>query len=304
MRKIIITMALAMPINLIAKEMADTTVVYNGKQIVIDDNSQETRISVFTLDSTQLTKASETVFVNKQEVERIYVSSPFYPTSTSMFYSSMYPTIWWGVSSLSTNIATKESGSSKNSIHARGGFEIGFTTAEAIYPINKRGNLLFSTAIQMVYSKHHFQHSALLSNDGHSIAFEDRTHAPASANYMAYASMRVPFMAGYAPTVNWPTDWLDTQFGIALVPQYRFGRASYRFEQEAFGDPIEQKLKICHWGLNVDFNMVLGPVKFSASVSLLPVFKTSDGKKAYNSSLNFGINIGELFGKRSQNGSF
>ena len=43
--------------------------------------------------------------------------------------------------------------------------------------------------------------------------------------------------------------------------------------------------------------MVLGPVKFSVSVGLLPVFKTSDGKKAYNSSLNFGINIGELFYK-------
>ena len=304
MRKLLITLALAMPTSLLADEVADTTVVYNGKQIVINSDSLETHISVFTQDDTQLVKSSETKFVNKQEVERIYVSSPLLPNNTSLFYSSMYPSLWWGTTSLSTNFGSKENSTSKEGIHTRGGLEIGFTMAESIYPVNKRGDLLFSTAVQMVYSRHHFQNSALLSNEGHYIAFEDRTYAPASANYMSYASMRVPFMLGYAPTGNWPTDWLDTQFGIGLVPQYRFGKASYTFAPEAFGDPIESKLKLYHWGLNLDFNVVLGPVKFNASVGLLPIFKTVDGKKAYSSSLNFGINIGELFGKRSQNGSF
>lgn len=304
MKKLFFTIALAMPMSLLAEEVADTTIVYNGKQIVISDDAQETRISVFTQDSTQMVKSSETKFVDKQEIERIYVSSPFFPNSTSQFYSSMYPTLWWGTTSLSTTIGSREGNASREGIHTRSGFEIGFTTAESLHPINKRGNLVFSNALQMVYSKHNFQNSALLAGDCHSIAFENRTHAPASANYMSYASIRMPFMLGYAPTANWLTDWLDTQFGLALVPEYRFGKASYVFEPEAFGDPIEQKKRILHWGLNVDFNMVLGPVKFSASVGLLPVFKTSEGKKAYCSSLNFGINIGELFGKRSQNGSF
>ena len=303
MRKLFFTIALAIPMSLLAEEVADTTIVYNGKQIVISDDAQETRVSVFTQDSSQMVKSSETKFVNKQEIERIYVSSPFFPNSMSQFYSSMYPTLWWGTKLLSTNIGSREN-TSRAGIHTRSGFEIGFTTAESLYPLNKRGNLVFSNALQIVYSRHNFQNSALLTGDCHSISFEDRTHAPASANYMSYASMRMPFMLGYAPTANWLTDWLDTQFGLALVPEYRFGKASYVFEPEAFGDPIEQKMRILHWGLNVDFNMVLGPVKFSASVGLLPVFKTSEGKKAYCSSLNFGINIGELFGKRSQNGSF
>ena len=304
MRKLLLTMILVIPMNLLAEEKADTTIVYNSKQIVISDDSLETRISVFTQDSTQMVKSSETKFVNKQEIERIYVTSSFFPNSSYQFYSSMYPTLWWGTTSLSTSIGNRESSSSKEGLHTRGGFDIGFTTAEGIYPINKKGDFLLSTAIQMVYSRHNFQNSALLSNDGHHIAFEDCTNAPASANYMSYVSMRVPFMLGYAPTVNWSTDWIDTQFGIGIVPQYRFGRSYYTFEPEAFGDPIERKLKLYHWGLSVDFNMILGPVKFSASVGLLPVFKTVEGKKAYCSSLNIGINIGELFGKRSHNGSF
>lgn len=300
MRALFILAALAMPMSLMAEEMTDTTVVYNSKQFVISDDSVETRISVYTQDSIQLTKTSETKYVNKQEVERIYVSSPFFPSSTSRFYSSMYPTLWWGTSSLQTEIGTAsiENGTSKEGLHAQGGFEIGFTSVEGIFPINKRGNLVLSNAVQVVYSKHRFQNSAMLGNDGHHIAFEDRTNAPASASYMSYGSMRIPFMLGYAPM--WPTDWLDMQFGVGIVPQYCFGKASYVFEPEAFGDPIERQLKIYHWGLNVDFNMVLGPVKFSASVGLLPVFKTSEGMNAYCSSYNIGINIGELFGKRSQ----
>jgi hypothetical protein len=283
---------LSRSIGSLAEDVADTTIVYNGKQIVISDDSLETCISVFNQGSTQMVKSSETKFVNKQEIERIYVSSPLFPNSTSLFYSSMYPTLWWSTTSLSTNIGNRGGSASKEGLHTRGSFDIGFTTAEGIYPINKKGDFLLSAAVQVV------------TGDGQFISFEDRTNAPASSSYMSYASMRVPFMLGNAPSVNWSTDWLDTQFGIGIVPQYRFGRASYTFEPEAFGDPIKRKLKLYHWGLNVDFNMVLGPVKFSASVGLLPVFKTSEGKKAYCSSLNFGINIGELFGKRSQNGSF
>jgi len=304
MRQLFFTIALAMPMSLLAEEAADTTIVYNGKQIVISDDAQETRVSVFTQDSTQMVKSSETKFVNKQEIERIYVSSPFFPTSTTRLYASMYPTLWWGTSSLSTQIGRNENTTSREGLHARGGFEVGFTTAEGVYPLSKRGEVIFSNAVQMVYSRHNFQNSALLTGDCHGMGFEDRTHAQASANYMTYGSLRLPLMLGWAPSVNWQSDWLDTQFGLALVPEYRFGKARYVFEPEAFGESIEQKMRLYHWGLNVDVNMVLGPVKFSIYMGLLPIFKTTEGKKAYCSSLNFGINIGELFGKRSQNGSF
>lgn len=302
MKKLFITLALAIPMSLMAEEMADTTVVYNGKQVVISDDSLETRISVYSKNDNQLVKTSETKFVNKQEVERIYVSSPLLPSS-SQFYSSMYPTIWWGTSSLATRVGDHRDGTTKAGLHLKDSYEIGVTTAEGMYPLNKKGDLLLSNAIQIILYKHNIQNSALLSNVGRHIAFEDRTNAPASSNYMMYSAMRLPFMLGWAPTVDWTTDWLNTQFGIGLAPLYRM-KAAYVFEPEAFGDPIERKLKIYHWGLDLDMNLVCGPVKFSLSLGLLPVFKTTDGKKAYSSSVNFGVNIGELFGKRSQVGSF
>ena len=291
-----------MSMSLMAEEMADTTVVYNGKQVVISDDSLETRISVYSKNDTQLVKASETKFVNRQEVERIYVSSPLLPSS-NQFYSSMYPSIWCGKLSLANKAGEHSDGMAKAGLHLRGSYEIGVTTAEALCPLNRQGNLLLSNAFQIVLYKHNFQNSALLGNVGRHIAYEDRTNAPASSNYMTYYAMRLPFMLGWAPTVNWASDWLNTQFGIGLSPLYRV-KAAYVFEPEAFGDPIERKLNIYHWGLDLDLNLVWGPVKFSASLGLLPIFKTTEGTKAYSSSLNLGVNIGELFGKHSLVGVF
>lgn len=305
MKKLFIAGLLALPLGIMAEEVADTTVVYNGKQFVISEDSVETHIKVLDSDGTEWKKSKESTFANNQEVERFYVSSPLFPGG-SQLYSSMYPTIWWGTSSLNTHLSTKSNNGSMatDGLHTKGSYEIGFTTAEAIIPINRSGTILFSNAVQVVFSRYKFQNSALLSNVGRHIAFEDRTAAPASASYMSVASMRLPFMLAWAPTVNWPSDWLNTQIGLAIVPEYRFGKAAYRFDPEAFGDPINRSLKIYHWGLNVDFNMAMGPVKFGVSVGLLPLFKTVDGKKAFYASLNLGINIGELFKKRSQNGSF
>ena len=305
MKKLFIAGLLALPLGAMAEEVADTTVVYNGKQFVISEDSVETRVSVYAKDGAGMVKSSETRFVNSQEVERIYVSSPLFPGGSHL-YSSMYPTIWWGTSTLGTHHVTRsgEGSISNDGLHNKGSYEIGATTAEGIIPISRNGEFLFSNAVQVVFSKFKFQNSALLSNVGRRIAFEDRTDAPASASYMTVGSMRLPFMLAWAPTVNWPSDWLETQFGLAIVPEYRFGKATYHFEPEAFGDPVNRKLKIYHWGLNVDLNMVMGPVKFGASIGLLPLFKTVEDKKAFCSSLNFGINIGELFNKRSQNGSF
>lgn len=304
MKALFITLALAMSTSLMANEVADTTVVYNGRRIVIGGDSLETSVSVYAQDSTQLKKTSETKFVNEQEVERIYVSTPIFPINTNPFYSSMYPTLWWGTTLLSTRIGVDENGTTRDGIHARGGFEVGFTTVEGIFPLNKRGNFICSIAVQCLFNKHYFQNTALLTSDGPHIAFVDRTDAPASKNYMSYASIRMPFVFAWAPMTGMRPDWLDMQIGIALVPQYRFRKASVIFEPEAFGDPIEQKLGINHWGLNIDLDVVFGPIKIGTSMGLLPVFKTSAGQKAYSTSVNIGLNIGELLGKRSQNGSF
>ena len=60
-------------------EMADTTFTVNGKKIVVDDRQEQTIISVYSPDGEEMLKKKEVEFAGEQEIEKIYISSPFLP---------------------------------------------------------------------------------------------------------------------------------------------------------------------------------------------------------------------------------
>ena len=288
--------ALALPLAVQAEEVNDTTVQYNGKRIVIQDDSTETRVAVFSKDSAEYRKTRETSFVSSQEVERVYITSPLFSGNLSeSHYSSMYPTVWYGWNQL----VTHSKDNPQAGLHAAdGGFEIGMTTCESVIPLNRRGNFVYSSGVQCVYERYNFQKSAQLFNQGRHIGFMDVTANPAASNSLSIGTLRIPHMLAWTPFAYYPKDMLDMQLGIGLTPEFHFG-ADYNFRPETFGDPIHQKMKIYKFSMNLDLNMVLGPVKLGASLGLLPMFKTVDGKKVYrNTTLSVGVNIGELFKKR------
>lgn len=78
MRKTLL-LAVLMPLAAVASEPADTTIIMNNRHIVVNDSAGITRVSVYDNDGTQLTRTYETSFTDGQEVERVYVTSPFIP---------------------------------------------------------------------------------------------------------------------------------------------------------------------------------------------------------------------------------
>lgn len=57
----------------------DTTIIVNQQRIVVTTHKGETHVAVYDSTDNQLLKTRETVFANQQEVERVYVTSPFLP---------------------------------------------------------------------------------------------------------------------------------------------------------------------------------------------------------------------------------
>ena len=53
MKKLFLTALLALPLNAMSEEVADTTVTYNGKQITISEDSVETHVSIYAPDGTR-----------------------------------------------------------------------------------------------------------------------------------------------------------------------------------------------------------------------------------------------------------
>ena len=88
-------------------EMADTTFTVNGKKIVVDDRQEQTIISVYSPDGEEMLKKKEVEFAGEQEIEKIYISSPFLPSTYNNVHKKQVhrfenhiPTIYYGASIL------------------------------------------------------------------------------------------------------------------------------------------------------------------------------------------------------------
>ena len=125
MKKLLL-LAAFLPLLGEAAEKEDTTFVVKDKKIVVDVDGSKTNVKVFGNDGVEQTKVSEMNFVDGQEVEQVYVGSPFLPTSNLQHidFAPRYPTVWFGMA----NITGKVFGTSQLH-HARfsKSFEFGVT---------------------------------------------------------------------------------------------------------------------------------------------------------------------------------
>ena len=97
MKKLLL-LAAFLPLLGEAAEKEDTTFVVKDKKIVVDVDGSKTNVKVFGNDGVEQTKVSEMNFVDGQEVEQVYVGSPFLPTSNLQHidFAPRYPTVWFG----------------------------------------------------------------------------------------------------------------------------------------------------------------------------------------------------------------
>ena len=62
--------------------MYDTTFVFNSQKFAISQNGERTNVSVYKKCGIEMKKVRETEFVDGQEVEQVYITSPFIPKRT------------------------------------------------------------------------------------------------------------------------------------------------------------------------------------------------------------------------------
>ena len=64
-------------------EANDTTIRVNDQNIVIKQDGEQTSVKIYKMNGNEMTKISETQFVDGQEVEKVFVTSPFIPQTLS-----------------------------------------------------------------------------------------------------------------------------------------------------------------------------------------------------------------------------
>ena len=96
----------------------DTTITINNQKIVVIQDGVQTTVKVFKANGKEMTQTSETQFVDGQEVEKVYVTSPFTPqplNKRKRYLESHYPTVFFGSSQLPSSMGGNQEMHSRDS---------------------------------------------------------------------------------------------------------------------------------------------------------------------------------------------
>lgn len=281
MRKTLL-LAVLMPLAAVASEPADTTIIMNNRQIVVNDSAGITRVSVYDNDGTQLTRTYETSFTDGQEVERVYVTSPFIPQTLGKNKKPMesyYPFFFMGYNLLSDG-AMGFSGSS--ALHTRDSksWEFGFTLASVAFRLGR--NLALTTAMQTTWAYNHFQGNYVLTTTDGMSSLVEKEDIKVKKSYISYSIIRVPVMMEWSKGSFYAGAGMSIDMRMSDESKYRANKKTYTETEDINLKPL---------GLNLEMRMGYGFLMLYGRVGLTPLLKTSSAPKCYSVSFGMGLRI-------------
>lgn len=274
--------ALLLPAAAMAGEPADTTIIVDDNRIVVNDSAGITSVSVYKDDGTQLTRTYETSFADGQEVERVYVTSPFIPQTLGKNKKPMeshYPFFFMGYNLLSDGMAGF---SGSTALHTRDSksWEFGFTLASVAFSLGR--NFALTTAMQTTWAYNHFQGNYVLTTtDGMSSQVE-KEDIKVKKSYITYSIIRVPVM------MEWSRKSFYAGLG-ASIDMRMSDESKYRANKKTYTETEDINLKPL--GLNLEMRMGYGFLMLYGRVGLTPLLKTSSAPKCYSVSFGMGLRI-------------
>lgn len=288
MKHLIIMLITMLPATLAAVEKSDTTFIVNDKKIVVNDTTDRTVVTVYDSQGYKLIKTREMEYVDGQEVEQVYVGSPLIPVENlqNISFRPQYPMLWYGLATIGRHPFSNSSDGLFG--RRKGSFEIGITPFSMAIPFNKSRTIGLTAAVQAAWVRHNFSRGYALGQEGGRVSFTPLA-AQSESNNINYGLLRVPVM------LSLQQDYTDYSFNIGLSAEVRTN-AKYRFTP-ASGTPatgVPDVIRLNRFGLNAEMSFSIGCIVIGGSFGLTPLFKTTDGNKAYTIQGNIGIDVLKL----------
>lgn len=285
------TMACGATLN---ESQTDTTIVYKDTQVKVETARGETKVSVFNLRGDTLTKVRETTYIDGNEVEKVYVGSPFtgHGNLQHDMLASTLPTIWWG------QVMTSESLSSTKTDNIRtkraGSFELGLTPYAHCFPLDKAHTWGLTTGLQAVYTRQSYEHPYILSMEGDRVAATNAHGYSANHSYMQWLSVRVPLLVTLDFSGN---SYESRSISLGLDLEWR-SNGSYKYTGTGSNAEVNNNIHLNHWGLGIVEQLKWGPFVVNGRIGVTPLYKSLNGKKALSGSIGIGFDLWEVLGKK------
>lgn len=288
MKHLIFMLGLLLPTLAQAVEVNDTAFTVKDKKIVVDVDSGKTVVKVYDKNGYEMSKTRELEFVDGQEVERVYVGSPFIPAENlqNIKFRPHYPTVWFGLTSPTKGVFSTSKGDTR--LRRSNSFELGFTPWSVAFPFNKARTFGLTAALQVAWVHQCFQKDYGVSQDGNRFVYT-QLDGKAKGNNMNYAAFRLPVMVSYQEDYSGANMSLGLSFEVRTNASYRLTPAD-----GMAADGYPDYLRLRRFGLNLEYSLGMGPVMLSMTAGLTPLFKTKTGTNAYMGSVKLGVDVLEL----------
>lgn len=268
-----------------APHVNDTTIVVNGKNIVVSDSAGLTKVSVFGKEGEKLNRIYETSYTNGQEVQRVYVTSPFIPSSLSRNEPSLKPhnpIFFIGFSPLGGSIMSFGGNTGMHSRDSKS-WEYGLTFTEMALRLTH--NMILNSSLQVGQVHHHFQDNYVLSTTDGITSMKQIEGEHLKKSYISYTYVRIPVMLEW----QWcPHKGPDAFVGIGPSLELRWNDHSrYRIGKTKTTETSDTNMNPI--GLNLNVFAGYGALVVYARMALTPLLKTSVAPACYPFSLGVGI---------------
>lgn len=267
-------------------QQKDTTIVVGQRRVVISDIDTQPSVRIYNQDSTQLKKVSETNFVDGQEVEQVYVTSPFIPSALSKKRRPLvnnYPTFFFGYNVLGGS-ALSLSGNDNLPTRDAKSWEWGITLTSVGFRL--RGPLVLSSSIAVGQVFNHFKGNTVLATNNGQTLFENRPDDEhVKKSYMMYDFVRIPLMIEWQKRIGLNA---FVSFGPSLELRWH-ERSRYVVGKDKQTQATDINMNPV--GLGLDLRAGYGMVMVYARTSLTPLLKSALAPKCYPVSIGLGIRL-------------
>ncbi len=196
-------------------------------------------------------------------------------------YDPQWPTIWFGPSWMGSSIM----GSDHPRFHIRHGVfrkqDLGFTVLQISRNLY-RGIAGVSAGLQFVANSYDIALDQVMRRDGNDVRFESQDEA-LRENFLNFSCVRIPVMVG----VQTYGRQLSLLTGLGLY----VGGSRYTYRHRGEDRPEDHHLHTQNFGAQWMVMAGIGPVTLTFSQFLVPLYKLSDGTKAYPASLTVGFDF-------------
>lgn len=293
---IMMTLMATFTIGANASEKTDTLQASKGRTVIVTDSLGQVNVRVLNRLGDDLQKLNETSFSDEQEVNRVYVTSPFLPSSWKDIstthrrapkFKGHLPLFTYGWRYLCDNPFSYSSPDGMPLKNSKS-YEIGIGFANFAVPFNRQHTIGAVVGLMWSYTRHHFQPDyALTTTEGTTNFFKiSDTDKPVKNSYISYHSIRVPVVLELHPVHNYRNAFI----GAGLSFEFRGKEHSHYKTKHDTMTPTHD-ININPVGLNFEGYMGWESFIFRMSTGLTPLLKSDAAPKVYTCSFGVAISL-------------